>query len=565
MKYQFKFGVRVRLLIVFALTISIVVGSIAVYAFVDMKNRMIDSAQVKVKSDLQTGWNYINARYPGAWKLDSGKLYKGSTLMEGNFALVDKIGKMTGDTVTIFKGDTRVATNVIKNGQRAVNTQCVPEVKESVLVQGKPFFGEAIVVDVKNITAYMPIRAAGGDIIGIWYVGVPATPYEKAAGSFGLSLLAFAVIGVILSLIGSWIVAASVAGPLEKMETLMADIAEGNLARRLRFDSHDEIGKFSGSLNKMIEKMADLISKTKLLTGSVRDASAQLAANTDQSAHLMEGLAAKTQDLTVVSNQQEQTSDQTRTVITEMATGIHRVAENAQTASSSNRVASSLAEEGEAQIARAIEQMKVIAQSASQTGAAVKNLGQKSQEIGQIVEVITSIAAQTNLLALNAAIEAARAGEHGRGFAVVAEEVRKLAEESETAARKITVLVEGIQNETGTVVQSMARDAEEVESGNQAMGKSGEAFTTILTAVRQIGVQIEEVSAASQQMLAATETALESVDVMANSAVETASAASDISATTEEQMASLQEIDAAADRLKDLVVDLEKTMAYFKL
>lgn len=215
---KFRFNVRTRLIVVYSLVAILVSGSMAVYASVKMENKMIKSAEEKLKSDLKFGARYLDLNYPGNWHFENHKLYKGPALMEGNYGIVDEIGKLTGDTVTIFKADTRVATNVYKEGKRAIGTQAASQVAEVVLKQGREFIGEADVAGTKNITAYQPIKDSTGKIIGIWYVGVPATPYDDASQSFMFAMFWFALGSILATIAASWFIANTVAAPLKVIE-----------------------------------------------------------------------------------------------------------------------------------------------------------------------------------------------------------------------------------------------------------------------------------------------------------------------------------------------------------
>ena len=209
--------------------------------------------------------------------------------------------------------------------------------------------------------------------------------------------------------------------------------------------------------------------------------------------------------------------------------------------------------------------MRGLAESAAGVTGAIESLAAKSERIGGIVDTITGIAEQTNLLALNAAIEAARAGEQGRGFAVVAEEVRKLAEESQTAAGQIAGLIGEIQRETGEVVDMVADTAARTEGGTVTVERARAAFEAIGNAVEDVSgarrrsPRDQELSDDAEQM---------AQDVVGVATVaESASASSEqVSASTQQTSASTQEIAASAQELAASTAgELERLVATFRL
>jgi methyl-accepting chemotaxis protein len=207
--------------------------------------------------------------------------------------------------------------------------------------------------------------------------------------------------------------------------------------------------------------------------------------------------------------------------------------------------------------------MAQIEQTVNNSSQVVAKLGERSKEIGQIVDTIAGIAGQTNLLALNAAIEAARAGEQGRGFAVVAEEVRKLAEQSKEAAKQIAQLIGEIQGDTGNAIEAMNEGTREVAIGAEVVTTAGHAFGEIAELVTEVYSQVKEISAAIQQMAGSSQQMLLSVKEIERHSKNAAGEAMTVSAATEEQSASTEEIVSSSQNLAKLAQDLQEAVNKF--
>ncbi|HZK42757.1 MAG TPA: methyl-accepting chemotaxis protein [Syntrophomonadaceae bacterium] len=560
-----RVNVRLRLIVIFTLVLAAITGVMGIYATSSMSDKVMEAADQKLVSDLTLGSEILDSYYPGDWQLKGGSLYKGDILIEGNYGAIDRIGELTGNTVTIFKHDTRVSTNVTQNGERMIDTKVSDEVAKIVLQDGQTYIGKAEVVGTMNQTAYEPIKDKTGEIIGIWYVGVPATPYEQMVNSFRINMILYSILGIFLGFIAAFLIAYTVHTPLRRVGEALNKASEGDLTQKIPILAHDEVGQLAIRANVMMENMAKLIAKNKELTDNIADSSGQLLKRSEISAGLMEDMAGRAEEMNYNTDLQADLTSKSREAIGQMTTVIQQVAENAQEVSASVVGANNMAQEGGQQIDKAIQQIAIINNTVNTTAEIIGDLGNKSQEIGQIVDLITNIANQTNLLALNAAIEAARAGEQGRGFAVVAEEVRHLAEESEEATQRIALLIKQVQEESDRAVLAMGSGTKEVANGTEVVAKAGEAFGHIISAVEEVNEQIQEMSAASQEMAASAETSLDSIEQMNTAADSNAKLAYAISESTEEQMAVSEEINASVDKMNNIVHDLEDSIKYFKI
>jgi len=379
-----------------------------------------------------------------------------------------------------------------------------------------------------------------------------------------ITVLSLTGIAMLLCVLIGWLITRSIVRPVREMQQLMAQAEAGDLTALGTYQSKDELGQLAQSFNRMMDGLRTLVRSVHetslLLSASAEQLSAsgeEARATTDQIAGTMQNVADGSE------LQMKQAEDGSRS-IEELAIGVQRIAEHATTVVDSSVEAAKQAEQGTEAVRNAMGQMQSIAASVQTSAKAIELLNNRSQDIEQIVGVITGIAAQTNLLALNAAIEAARAGEHGKGFAVVADEVRKLAEQSEASTNQINDLVKSIQEDTVDSVSAMVKVTHEVEDGLTVMGTVNESFVSILQMVEGVADQIQDVSAVSEQMSAGSQEISAAVGEMVSIARDSSSHAQEAAAATEEQTAAMEEISDAANSLSEMAQELERLVGQFK-
>lgn len=330
--------------------------------------------------------------------------------------------------------------------------------------------------------------------------------------------------------------AAALQAQIEKLLQEVSAVGDGDLRVQAEV-TPDTLGVLADSFNYMIEELAKVVGRVQATAMQVTNATRRILDRSDELAQAS-------------ATQVEQIS-QTTEAVEALAIFIQNVARNAQLSAEAAQDALRNANAGQQAVRQSIDGMMVIRENVQETSKKIKRLGERSNEIGEIVRIIEDIADQTNLLALNAAIQSAMAGEHGRGFAVVADEIRLLAERSTESTKRIATLVKSIQGDTFEAVVAMEDSTQEVVKGSQLADEAGRALNSIYTAVERQAQMIENIALAAN----------EQAQVSENVAV----AMGQISEITRQTNTGTQEAAMSVSYLAELADQLRASVATFRL
>ena len=387
---------------------------------------------------------------------------------------------------------------------------------------------------------------------------------EAVNSTITLTIVVLAIMIVIL-IVASLVITRAITNPLDEMVKILGDLRKGDFREsQLDTERADEFGFMAIALRDMRTTISKLLQKTNSSAEQLAASSEELTASAHQSAQASEQVAQSvTNSASAVVEQQQQIGEAMES-IEKAGVAIDNLNKTTQSVSGHVGTANDQASAGTQAVEDAVNQIISVEKIVNDSANTVDKLGQRSKEIGQIVEAISGIAEQTNLLALNAAIEAARAGEHGRGFAVVSEEVRKLAEESQEAAQKIATLIGDIQADTTNAVDSMQQGNAAVRRGTQSVEKLRDTFKLIQDSsdnvVQEVKVMVNELEVVSK----ATETIREKTTIISDKSAGVSTEMESVSAASEEQSASAEEIASASDELARLAQDLQGSLRDFR-
>ncbi|TYP79655.1 methyl-accepting chemotaxis protein [Paenibacillus methanolicus] len=389
---------------------------------------------------------------------------------------------------------------------------------------------------------------------------------SESVANIKTTLLFLTIVSILISMFIGVLFTRMVTRPVIRIRDGARRIADGDLTgddMTTKFD--DEIGELAKSFNQMKGNLRALIGQASQNVLQVGAASEELAASAEQTSLATEQIAGSIQDIAGGAEQQAMRATEAAEAIDEITRGMNQAASSIQHVADLTISTTEKAKQGSVVAVQAVEQMNKVQQSVGQTADVIHMLGDKSTEIGDIVQMITEISSQTNMLALNAAIEAARAGEQGRGFAVVAEEVRKLAEQSGKAAAQIRTLIADMQDSTEQAVRSMQDGTTVVKSGIDMVRLTGEAFVDIVRSVEQVAAESQEVSAIVEQVFASSKGVAETVNGVTRIARDSAGSTGNVASAAQEQNASMEEIAASAEDLSKLAQELQEAVRAFKV
>ncbi|MBC3468491.1 methyl-accepting chemotaxis protein [Pseudomonas sp. RW10S2] len=328
-----------------------------------------------------------------------------------------------------------------------------------------------------------------------WYIGL-SVDKDKAfsmLSTFRNSAVIATLVAVVIIIALLGLLIRILMQPLHTMTRAMEDIAEGegDLTKRLNIHNHDEFGVLGSAFNRFVERVHSSIREVSSATEQVNEVALRVVSASNSSM--------------LNSDEQANRTNSVAAAINELGAAAQEIAGNAAQASQHASSARLLAEEGQQVVEHNIQAMNRLSALIVSSSAHIEALNDKTVNIGQILEVITSISQQTNLLALNAAIEAARAGEAGRGFAVVADEVRNLAHRTQESAQQVQGMIEELQVGARTSVETMDQSQRHSQDGVQIANQAGERLGSVTQRIGEIDGMNQSVATATEEQTSVVE------------------------------------------------------------
>lgn len=412
-----------------------------------------------------------------------------------------------------------------------------------------------------KIIAYSPIMSLG------WSVALVTNQKEVLSGLTKLEILDFVIVTLailIMSVVG-YIVIYRAIKPIEKMVKLTKEISDGNLTKKIDIKSNDEIGMLANNFNHMIENMSMLISDVKELSDVVDASTKDMVNSSNTAGNVAEQIADTINEISKGASYQAESAQKGNEMVKTFTDGLKEIETNSIESVELTGNTFNAVEEGVTSIELQKDKMQQNITASKNVESAVTKLSEKSKQIGNIIEVITSISEQTNLLALNAAIEAARAGEAGKGFSVVADEVRKLAEQSKDSADKISQIIKEIQLFVDKAVKEIGIAAATRQEQEEAIFNTTNKFKDIEGSISKLKNKIYQVSKSVDGLSVNAESVKENIENITSVVQQNAASTEEAAASTEYQATSIKNISTSVNGLVNVVERLKEAIGKFKI
>ena len=484
-------------------------------------------------------------------------------------ALVDKMKETIGCDVTIFSGDVRANTTLMRNNERIVGTKMEhPKIIDTVLKNGKPYYSEATIIGKLFYTAYLPLKDVNGNICGMLFVGRDAYVGSKLVwGLIKYQTVLMVVIGVLFVFIMIAGARKIIISQIIRVSRQMHEIAQGDgdLTVSLKATTNDEISDLIMDFNVFVAKMREVINAMSDLASNLSASSEEMSAATGSFADNAQSQAAAVEEVNATTEQLhagiEQVSENTNHQTESMNGLVTRVKELSQAIDNTQQ-----------RVNETLNLATSMSENASEGGDALtsmtgsmERISESSNRMNETIRIINDISDQINLLSLNAAIESARAGDAGRGFAVVADEISKLAEQTAQSIKEIDDLIrlnyseiQNGMNDVSTTNDKIGTIISDVAAVKEMMAKVSEdvmvqiyANDAINEIVKTVNQKTDEIRNASQEHRQATKEIVE--------------ASERINERTQSIATGSEELDSTAQQISDMAIALSEKIAHFKI
>ncbi len=398
-------------------------------------------------------------------------------------------------------------------------------------------------------------------------ISVPTSEAYGDAQSLLHYFIIITVAFIVISGVINYVLNAKSLKPIHEVNKKIEELVhnEGDLTKRLTIDRKDEIGALAKNFNALLDSLQVLLGDILRKGEVVAENTSVLSEHAEEMAQLSGGVTKNVLVAADISTEQENGNKKNLDSIQEITQSVAEIKDHSLLVSEKTNLSYNQVEKANAEVLSLLSKMTEIQSSVKSSSDIVRNLGQRSTEIGQIVQLITGISEQTNLLALNASIEAARAGEHGKGFSVVANEVKKLAEESAHSAKQISELVKEIQTETSKAVEEMELGTSRFGEGMDNVKDVNNRLQDVYYSSKDSTNEVEKIFAEIDKLFSKVEDVEQVIQENSQKSIESTKYIHEVATSSEEQLLSVKDITASIEKTAQFADELKELLNRFKI
>ncbi len=566
-----KLSIKWQILGIALIPLLLLAVIVTVYAEITLKRSLQDEALTGLR-DLGYGvMAGCNALDKGDYHMEGDHLIKGEFDLTEDESFLDELVANSSADVTVFYGDTRRATSLkdASTGERILGTTASPEVVAKVIEGGEIMETTDIVINNANYYAcYIPVKNSDGSIAGMVFAGKPSTEIDALIFSKILAIIATSFVIAVAGVIAVLILAFRISKSLGKVQGVISKLTTGDLNVSMEEDlvrRNDELGVIAYGINNMVNELQTIVRQMSRSTTNLLDSSNHLSELANTTNVAMNEIERAADEVSKGAISQAEEVENATTNVNDMGESITRIVEKVESLNKVSETMKNAQIQVEGIVTELSESSDTTFDAAKQIESQVKKTDESVSQIQDAVTLISSIAEETNLLSLNASIEAARAGDAGRGFAVVATQIQKLAEESNRSAIEIAEVITNLAKESKDTVEKMNTVQEAIVVQREKLQETKTKFHDVSVGIHSSREETMEIKQVSDYC---DTSRISMVDEIQNlSAISEQNAAS-----TEETMASIQDLNSSLETLADqakglktLSDEIGASMSFFKV
>lgn len=571
MKKQIKNGLTVKILCILAIPMLLML----LLSVLSLRSVAKKTSSFLVEHELNVavyGLNVmLNAEDPGDYVYQNGVLKKGDFDITADMSVFDDYHANNDVEITVFIGDTRVATSLKDEaGNRIIGTKANEKIADAVLNKGETYVTDGVeIVGETWYVMYQPlVQPSSGEIVGMLFAGISDTEVNQMYRTTLTANVAFMSCVILLSLA---VVAAFVIGLVKAIGATvhhLDKVASGEMSITVAdklAKRKDEVGNIARAVQSLVQNISEIVRKVIMTSGELADYSKKFSTSFDSINETIKNVGIAVDEIAAGATSQAGETQRVSQDVVNIGDAITTTSNNVDHL----RNSTALMERINADVRKTLEKLVEITEQTRHSIEDIKKqtdvTNRSAQDIREATSLIADVASQTNLLSLNASIEAARAGEHGRGFAVVAGEIRGLADQSRETTEKIEAIVSSLIENSDTSVSTMNRVMEVIEEQGTKLNATKESFQRLNQEINAVGEAVGNISNEVQNLDQLKNSVIGGVESLAAISEEYAASTQETSASMVQLGQYVEQCTEMTGRMVEMSGELSETTEHFKL